>query len=149
MRLFVLLGLLRANAADLERRALSGEKQRIARMVTERSLRNRALAITHRLQGMDELQRHQFVAEAVRRLYQDSARPATRRCGRSAWRAPPPSISHDHVGRDNDNERDDDHRGARAEDRYPICAVPCRQRTPRMGHNPLRRRSSKDLSGAA
>src|SRR4029077_20380632 len=89
------LGLLRAAAADLERRALSGEKQRIARMVTERSLRNRAIAITHRLQGMDELQRHQFVAEAARRLYQDSARPATRRCGRSAWRAPPPSISHD------------------------------------------------------
>ena len=62
------LGLLRANAADLERRAPSGDKQRIARMVTERTLRNRALAISHRLQGMDELQRHQFVAEAVRRL---------------------------------------------------------------------------------
>ena len=62
------LGLLRAAAADLERRALSGEKQRIARMVTERSLRNRAIAITHRLQGMDKLQRREFVAEAVRRL---------------------------------------------------------------------------------
>ena len=62
------LGLLRANAADLERRALSGEKQKIARRVTERTLRNRALAITHRLQGMDELQRDRFVAEAVRRL---------------------------------------------------------------------------------
>ena len=62
------LWLLRANAADLERRALSGEKERIARMVTERTLRNRALAITHRLQGMDELRRHQYVAEAVRRL---------------------------------------------------------------------------------
>ena len=62
------LGLLRANAADLERRALSGEKQKIARRVTERTLRNRALAITHRLQGMDELRRHQYVAEAVRRL---------------------------------------------------------------------------------
>ena len=62
------LGLLRAAAADLERRALSGEKQRIARMVTERSLRNRALIITHRLQGMDELRRRQLVAEAVRRL---------------------------------------------------------------------------------
>ena len=62
------LGLLRANAADLERRALSGEKIKIARMVTERTLRNRALAITHRLQGMDELQRDQYVAEAVRRL---------------------------------------------------------------------------------
>src|SRR5881275_2315613 len=45
------LGLLRANAADLERRALSGEKTNIARIVTERTLRNRALAITHRLQG--------------------------------------------------------------------------------------------------
>ena len=62
------LGLLRAAAADLERRALSSEKQKVARMVTERTLRNRALAITHRLQGMDEPQRHQFVAEAVRRL---------------------------------------------------------------------------------
>ena len=62
------LGLLRAAVADLERRALSGEKQRIARMVTERTLRNRALAISHRLQGMAELERHQFVAEAVRRL---------------------------------------------------------------------------------
>ena len=62
------LGLLRAAAADLERRALSGEKTKFARMVTERSLRNRALAITHRLQGMAEPQRHQFVAEAVRRL---------------------------------------------------------------------------------
>ena len=62
------LGLLRAAAADLERHALSSEKQRIARMVTERSLRNRALAITERLQGMAEPQRHQFVAEAVRRL---------------------------------------------------------------------------------
>ena len=62
------LGLLRANAADLERRALSGGKQKIARMVTERTLRNRALAIAHRLQGMDELQRNRYVAEAVRRL---------------------------------------------------------------------------------
>ena len=62
------LGLLRANAADLERRALSGEKQKIARMVTERTLRNRALAITHRLQEMTELQRQRYVAETVRRL---------------------------------------------------------------------------------
>ena len=62
------LGMLRANAADLERRALSGEKQRIARMVTERTLRNRALVITQRLPSMTELQRHRFVAEAVRRL---------------------------------------------------------------------------------
>ena len=62
------LGLLRAPAVDLQRRALSSEKERIARMVTERTLRNRALAITHRLQGMAEPERHQFVAEAVRRL---------------------------------------------------------------------------------
>ena len=62
------LGLLRASAADLQRHALSSEKERIARMVTERTLRNRALAITKRLQGMAEPQRHQFVAEAVRRL---------------------------------------------------------------------------------
>ena len=62
------LGLLRAAAADLERHALSGEKQRIARMVTERTLRNRALAITHRLQGMAEPERHHYVAEALRRL---------------------------------------------------------------------------------
>ncbi|MBV9587697.1 MAG: hypothetical protein JO213_22695 [Alphaproteobacteria bacterium] len=62
------LGLLRAHAADLERRALSGEKQKIARMVTERTLRNRALLISHRLQEMTELQRQRYVAEAVRRL---------------------------------------------------------------------------------
>ena len=62
------LGLLRAAAADRERRALSGEKQRIGRMVTERTLRNRALAITYRLQGMAEPERHHYVAEAVRRL---------------------------------------------------------------------------------
>jgi len=62
------LGMLRANAADLERRALSGEKTKIARMVRERSLRNRALAITHRLQDMTELQHQRYVAEAVRRL---------------------------------------------------------------------------------
>ena len=62
------LGLLRASADDLQRHALSSEKERIARMVTERTLRNRAIAITQRLQGMDELRRHQFVAEAIRRL---------------------------------------------------------------------------------
>jgi hypothetical protein len=62
------LGMLRANAADLERRALSGEKLKIARMVTERSLRNRALAITQRLQDMTDLQRQRYVADAGRRL---------------------------------------------------------------------------------
>ena len=43
------LGLLRASAADLQRRALSSEKTKIARMTTERTLRNRARAIAHRL----------------------------------------------------------------------------------------------------
>ena len=62
------LGLLRASADDLQRHALSSEKRRIARMVTERTLRNRALAITHRLHGMAEPHRHQYVIEAVRRL---------------------------------------------------------------------------------
>ena len=62
------LGLLRASAADLQRHALSSKKRRIARMTTERTLRNRALAITHRLEAMPVPQRHQFVAAAVRRL---------------------------------------------------------------------------------
>ena len=62
------LGLLRASAADLQRHALSSGRTRIARMTTERTLRNRALAITHRLQGMAEPERHHYVAEAVRRL---------------------------------------------------------------------------------
>ncbi len=62
------LGLLRAAAADLQRHALSSEKTVIARMTTERTLRNRALVITHRLQAMPEPKRHHFVAEAVRRL---------------------------------------------------------------------------------
>ena len=62
------LELLRVTAADLQRRALSSEKERIARMITERTLRNRALAITHRLSGMAEPQRQHYVAAAVRRL---------------------------------------------------------------------------------
>jgi hypothetical protein len=62
------LGLLRAAAADLQRRALSSEKERIARMITERTLRNRALAITHCLEGLPEPQRRHYVATAVRRL---------------------------------------------------------------------------------
>ena len=62
------LALLRASAADLQRHALSGEKMKIARMITERSLRNRALVITHRLQAIPEPRQPQFVAEAVRRL---------------------------------------------------------------------------------
>ena len=62
------LALLRATAADLQRHALSSDKAKIARMTTERSLRNRALAITHRLQNMTEPRQQQFVAAAVRRL---------------------------------------------------------------------------------
>ena len=62
------LALLRASAVDLQRHALSSEKTMIAHMTTERTLRNRALAITHRLEAMPEPQRQQFVAEAVRRL---------------------------------------------------------------------------------
>ena len=62
------LALLRATAADLQRHALSSEQAKIARMTTERSLRNRALATTHRLQAIPELQQQQFVAAAVRHL---------------------------------------------------------------------------------
>ena len=62
------LALLRATAADLQRHALSSEQAKIARMTTERTLRNRALAITRRLHGMTEPRQQQFVAEAVRRL---------------------------------------------------------------------------------
>ena len=62
------LALLRASAADLQRHARSGEQTKLARMTTERSLRNRALAITRRLQAIPEPQQQQFVAEAVRRL---------------------------------------------------------------------------------
>ena len=62
------LALLRATAADLQRHAQSGERDKLARMTTERTLRNRALAITRRLHGMTEPQQQQFVVEAVRRL---------------------------------------------------------------------------------
>ena len=77
------LEMLRANAADLERRALSGEKSKIARMVTTRTLRNRALLITHRLQGMTELQRSVCRRSRPPPLT-GCARPAARRCGRTA-----------------------------------------------------------------
>jgi hypothetical protein len=62
------LGLLRASAADLRRRALSGRQTEIANKTTERTLRNRARVIVQRLQGMAEPRRHRYVAEAVRRL---------------------------------------------------------------------------------
>lgn len=62
------LGLLRAFAADLRRRALSGQQAGIANKTTERTLRNRALVIVQRLQEMAEAQRRSFVEAAVRRL---------------------------------------------------------------------------------
>ena len=62
------LGLLRASAADLRRRALSGRQAEIANKTTERALRNRALAIVQRLQGMAEAHRRPFVEAAIRHL---------------------------------------------------------------------------------
>jgi hypothetical protein len=62
------LGLLRASAADLRRRAQSGQQAEIAKKTTERTLRNRAEIIVHRLQGMAERQRRSFVEAAIRRL---------------------------------------------------------------------------------
>jgi hypothetical protein len=64
----IVLGLLRVSAAELRRRALANEQARIARMTTERTLRNRALLITQRLQGMAEAQRRAFVEAAIRHL---------------------------------------------------------------------------------
>jgi hypothetical protein len=62
------LGLLRASAADIQRRALSNEQARIARMTTERTLRNRAQIIVQRLQAMAEPRRRSFVEAAIRHL---------------------------------------------------------------------------------
>jgi|HubBroStandDraft_4_1064222.scaffolds.fasta_scaffold305427_2 hypothetical protein len=62
------LGLLRASAADLRRRALSGRQAEITNKATERTLRNRAQIIFQRLQGMAEPRRQSFVEAAVRRL---------------------------------------------------------------------------------
>jgi hypothetical protein len=62
------LGLLRASAADLQRRAPSGHQAEISNKTTERTLRNRAQIIVQRLQGMAEPRRHRYVAEAVRHL---------------------------------------------------------------------------------
>jgi hypothetical protein len=62
------LALLRAWAADHLRRAPSGKKSEIAYMTIERTLRNRALAICHRLQGMAEAQRPPYLDRAVRSL---------------------------------------------------------------------------------
>ena len=62
------LGLLRASAADLRRRALSGRQAEIVNKTTERTLRNRAQIIVQRLQGMAEPRRRSFVEAAVRHL---------------------------------------------------------------------------------
>jgi hypothetical protein len=62
------LALLRAWAADHLRRAPSGKKSEVAYMTTERTLRNRALAICCRLQGMAEGQRPRYFDRAVRSL---------------------------------------------------------------------------------
>jgi hypothetical protein len=62
------LGLLRASAADRRPRALWGQQAEIANKTTERTLRNRALVIVQRLQGMAEPRRRSFVEAAVRHL---------------------------------------------------------------------------------
>lgn len=62
------LGLLRASAVDLRRRALSGRQAEIANKTSERTLRNRALVIVQRLQGMAESRRRSFVEASTRRL---------------------------------------------------------------------------------
>lgn len=64
----VVLEMLRASAADLRRRALASDQTRVVRMTTERTLRNRALLIIKRLQGMTEARRRSFVEVAVRNL---------------------------------------------------------------------------------
>ena len=62
------LGLLRASAADLRRRALSGRQADVVNKTTERTLRNRAQIIVQRLQEMAEPRRRSFVEAATRRL---------------------------------------------------------------------------------
>jgi len=64
----VVLGLLRASAADLRRRALSGRQAEVTNKTTERTLRNRAQVIVRRLQGMAEPRRRSFVEAAIRHL---------------------------------------------------------------------------------
>jgi hypothetical protein len=64
----IVLGLLRASAAELRCRTLANDQVRIARLTTERTLRNRALLIIQRLRGMTETRRRAFVEAAVRHL---------------------------------------------------------------------------------
>jgi hypothetical protein len=62
------LELLRASASDFRLRALSGRQAAIENKTSERTLRNRALVIVRRLQGMDEPRRRSFVEAAIRHL---------------------------------------------------------------------------------
>jgi len=64
----VVLGLLRASALDLRRRAPSGQQPEVANKTSERTLRNRAQIIVQRLHGMAEPRRRLFVEAAIRRL---------------------------------------------------------------------------------
>jgi hypothetical protein len=64
----VVLGLLRVSAAELRRRALANDQAHVARMTSERTLKNRALLIIKRLQGMAKTQRRAFVEAAIRHL---------------------------------------------------------------------------------
>jgi hypothetical protein len=64
----LVLGLLRASAADHRTRALAGRRAVVVNRTTERTLRNRALAIVQRLQGMAEAHRRSFVEAAIRHL---------------------------------------------------------------------------------
>jgi hypothetical protein len=62
------LELLRASASDFRLRALLGRQAAIENKTSERTLRNRALVIVQRLQGMAEPRRRSFVEAAVRHL---------------------------------------------------------------------------------
>ena len=62
------LALLRANAADQRSRALLCRQAEVANMTTERTLRNRAMAICLRLLDLPLSERTQFVERAVRHL---------------------------------------------------------------------------------
>jgi hypothetical protein len=64
----VVLGLLRASAAELRRRALANDQARLARLTSERTLKNRALVIVERLQSIAEARRRRFVEAAIRHL---------------------------------------------------------------------------------
>jgi len=76
------LELLRVHAADQRSRALLGKHADIANKTTERTLRNRALAIFQRVRGMAEPRRRAFdEAVSPSPVSQTRAPPATRRWG--------------------------------------------------------------------